>query len=180
MEKLFEKKVDLRNKAKMIDFLENHFRYSTMNGWNGSSSYANCIKIYSLALPHDLEMKAYDFISNENFLDDFQQDIHEISLKLFEITGYVIGVNGRSGGYLVMYDAERIDGRIHVNCGRSIDFSDDYDAFYALKEDVKTVVAFDKACDEIREIFIDYLTAFDLKDEEYTETKTRKVLQAIA
>ena len=79
-----------------------------------------------------------------------------------------------------MYDAERIDGRILVNCGRNIDFSDDYDAFYALKEDVKTVVAFDKACDEIREIFIDYLTAFDLKDEEYTETKTRKVLQAIA
>ena len=50
MEKLFEKKVDLRNKAKMIDFLENHFRYSTMNSWNGCSSYANCIKIYSLEI----------------------------------------------------------------------------------------------------------------------------------
>jgi len=180
MEKLFEKKVDLRSKAKMIDFLENHLSYSTMNRWNGCSSYANCIKIYNLELPTDLEDKAYDFVSNDDFCEVFYDDVNVISHSLFNETGYVIGTNGRSGGYFVMYSAFEEDGRISIRCGENIDFSDDYDNFYALKEDVKTVVAFDKACDEIRKIFIDYLTAFDLKDEEYTETKTRKVLQEIA
>lgn len=51
----------------MIEFLKNHERYWTMNSWNGSSSYANNVKIYNLGMDHDLEMKAYGLLAEEGF-----------------------------------------------------------------------------------------------------------------
>lgn len=34
----FAKKVDTRSRQAMAEFLTNHFRYYTMNSWNGSTS----------------------------------------------------------------------------------------------------------------------------------------------
>ena len=47
---MFSVKVDMRSRKAMTEFLENHFRYSTMNSWNGSTSYANNVKYYNLDL----------------------------------------------------------------------------------------------------------------------------------
>ena len=46
--KQFYEKVDLRSRKDMVDFLENHFRYFTMNSWNRSTSFANNMKLYNL------------------------------------------------------------------------------------------------------------------------------------
>ncbi len=48
--KQFFQRVDLRRRAAMVAFLDGHFRYYTMNSWNRSTSYANCVKIPRLGL----------------------------------------------------------------------------------------------------------------------------------
>lgn len=45
--KRFFQPVDLRSRKAMIDYLEDHFRYFTMNSWNRSQSYACNLKIYN-------------------------------------------------------------------------------------------------------------------------------------
>ena len=42
--KQFSKKVDLRNRKEMVEFLTSHFRYNTMNSWNNSTSYAHSVE----------------------------------------------------------------------------------------------------------------------------------------
>ena len=46
--KQYYKDIDLRSRKAMTTFLENHFRYPTMNSWNNSTSYANNMKVYKL------------------------------------------------------------------------------------------------------------------------------------
>ncbi len=101
---MFESKVDMRSKKAMIDFLVNHFRYDTMNSWNRCTSYANNMKITHLDLSHDIKDKLWDMLdvdcdelrcSWEDLISDFERE-----------TGYTAGWNGRSSGYLVMYEFE--------------------------------------------------------------------------
>ncbi|MFZ5650277.1 MAG: hypothetical protein ACOY4I_05445 [Bacillota bacterium] len=99
--KQFYKKVDLRNRREMVDFLSNHFRYSTMNSWNNATSYANNVKIYTLGLPRELEKKAYDLIETDEAWDILNSIISEWGRS--HSYAWQAGFNGRSGGYLVMY-----------------------------------------------------------------------------
>lgn len=99
--KQFHKKVDLRNRREMVDFLSNHFRYSTMNSWNNATSYANNVKIYTLGLPRELEKKAYDLIETDEARDILNSIISEWGRS--HSHAWQAGFNGRSGGYLVMY-----------------------------------------------------------------------------
>ena len=50
---MYYTKVDMRSRKAMVNFLENHFRYSTMNSWNNSTSYANNVKYYNLDLTNE-------------------------------------------------------------------------------------------------------------------------------
>lgn len=97
--------VDLRSRAAMTEYLTNHFRYNTMNSWNCSTSYACNLKVYNLGLEHDLEMRLYDLIS----LDEFFDPINELCNEFAEEHDYLwqVGFNGRSGGYLVLYQGAR-------------------------------------------------------------------------
>lgn len=63
--KTFSKKVDLRSRKEMIDFLTNHFRYDTMNSWNCSTSYAANVKIYNLGLSRAELDKLYELIETD-------------------------------------------------------------------------------------------------------------------
>lgn len=97
----YEKKVDLRSRRKMTDFLVDHFRYSTMNSWNLSKSYANKIKINYLGLTREQESAAYDVLPADGWWDEISYPIDEFTA---ECGGeFTIGSNGRSGGYLVLY-----------------------------------------------------------------------------
>lgn len=97
----FQKKVDINSRESMIHFLEGHYRYNTMNSWNGTRSYANCVKIHSLGIPANLVNNAYESV----FLDEVNELISDnIDLFTEEHDGnYTIGLNGRSSGYLVLY-----------------------------------------------------------------------------
>lgn len=97
----FWKSVDTRSRWKMQKFLLEHFRYDTMNSWNRSTSYACNMKIYNLGLPKEVEDKLWDMLDCQevydrihDLIDDFNAD-HEFRWQA--------AFNGRSGGYLVLY-----------------------------------------------------------------------------
>lgn len=94
--------VDRRSRNSMVAFLTNHFRYNTMNSWNQATSYANCIKVHRLGLTSEQQNRAFDMLSVDYWdeirfpIDDFTRDMNG---------SYTIGTNGRSSGYLVLYES---------------------------------------------------------------------------
>lgn len=99
---MYYKKVDKRSNKAMKAFLKHHFRYNTMNSWNQSTSYASCIKLNHVNKPLDIDEDTWwqmldisawhDRLSN--LLDDFGRKHHYT---------WQAGINGRSGGYVVLY-----------------------------------------------------------------------------
>ena len=92
-----------RTRKEMVAYLKDHFRYYTANGWNGLSSYANCIKITHLGLTSEEEDACLDMLSVD---DSFAASGFLAVLRAFDRKhdySWQIGSNGRSGGYLVLY-----------------------------------------------------------------------------
>lgn len=99
--KRFARPVDRRSRKAMTSFLKGHFRYNTMNSWNRSTSYACNMKIYGLGLDRDLTDRLYDLIYVPELYDRLESLIQKFNAR----HGYLwqAGWNGRSGGYLVLY-----------------------------------------------------------------------------
>lgn len=149
-----------KTKKEMIEFLKNHERYWTMNSWNGSSSYANNVKIYNLGMDHDLEMKAYDLLAEEGFNDLLTSDYEFLIERFEEETGYTIGFNGRSSGYLVLYDKERP--------ATSIDSHEDFEEWNRaeVEERYNLVKRFDDYCGYFVDDFKDIVENVTIREEE--------------
>jgi len=99
--KTFYRKADMRNREAMIAFLEGHFRYHTMNSWNRATSYANCVKIHRLDLTREQMDKAWAMLDMEDVFDAIRGIIQDWSVE--RDWRWQVGFNGRSGGYLVLY-----------------------------------------------------------------------------
>ena len=102
---MFKKTVDLKDRAEMIRFLREHFRYDTLRSWNRQTSYANNMKIYNLDLPESTKDRLYDMLSADepyDRMEDLLQDFAERHAYAWQA-----GQNGRSGGYLVLYSGGR-------------------------------------------------------------------------
>ena len=100
----FYQEVDLRSRTAMTSFLEQHFRYPTMNSWNRSTSYACNLKIYRLELEKEVEDKLYEMIDVQEFFDLLRPLMNEFGAA--HNYRWQAGMNGRSGGYLVLYQGE--------------------------------------------------------------------------
>lgn len=111
---MFFKEVDKRNRKEMESFLENHFRYNTMNSWNRSTSYANNLKIHSLGLSREIVDKLYEFI----YLPEFYEEINFLIEDWNAENNYYwqARFNGKSGGYLVLYQGEIKDSEYKSFC----------------------------------------------------------------
>lgn len=103
--KTFYRPVDLRSRAEMTGFLQHHFRYPTMNSWNLSTSYACNLKITKLDLEREIEDKLFELMETQEFFAfmaglryDFGKE-HGFQWQA--------DMNGRSGGYLVLYQGAR-------------------------------------------------------------------------
>ena len=181
---MYYKKVNKASRKEMVDFLENHFRYDTMNNWNCSTSYANNVKFWRLNISKELEDKFWQ-LQDMEYDEFYMYDIPDMISNFRDEYGYDVGFNGRSSGYLVMYEIEyKGNGKYDVYPGKSIDMYADFNdkeewPLYKLKERVELVQAFDKLCDDIRDALIEYLKTHEFIDEEYTEVKTRKVAKEI-
>ena len=99
--KKFSKKVDLRSRKAMAQYLSNHFRYNTAGGWNNSTSYANNVKLYNLGLSSEQVDKLYDLLDCEGIFGEINDMLCDFGMN-HDYT-WQAGFNGRSGGYLVLY-----------------------------------------------------------------------------
>lgn len=102
--KTFARDVDLSSAQAMAEFLHGHFRYHTSNSWNRSTSYACDMKATHLGLPSGILDKVFDMMDAENFNDLYSglmQDFDAGHDYLWQC-----GFNGRSGGYLVLYQGK--------------------------------------------------------------------------
>jgi len=94
-----------RSKKDIREFLEGHPRYNTMNSWNDSTSYARCIKVTHVEFPDkETESIAFDVVGADSDwweASGIRQTIWEFDCSYGH--RWQIGTNGRSGGYLVLY-----------------------------------------------------------------------------
>ena len=99
---MYYKEIDKRYREAMIAFLKTHWRYHTMNSWNRSTSYANNIKLYNIDKPETIDNDTWWEML---WLTDWQEKLS----NLLEDFGrkynwqWQAGINGRSGGYVVLY-----------------------------------------------------------------------------
>lgn len=182
-EQFYYREIDTTNKNEMITFLTTHFRYFTINSWNGVRSYANDIKIYHLGIEdQNIIDKAYDTLRDD--IDTTELDfVIKNTIESFERKHKAaVGFNGRSGGYLVLYYTEiGHENNINVFPGKSLG-SNDPEYFedwtdYEIKKLTNLVIDFDKFCDELREIYITFLKASEIFEEEEVIVTTKKVLR---
>ncbi len=94
-----------RTKKAMTAYLEGHPRYDTGNSWNAATSYARKIKLNCLTFPDKAtENAAYAIIGSDT---DWWRDagLRELIREFDERWNHSwqLGTNGRSGGYLVLY-----------------------------------------------------------------------------
>lgn len=99
--KQFSKNVDMRSRVSMTDYLSNHFRYPTMNSWNRSTSYANNVKVHKLGLSGEQEDKLYKMLDMSEFYTYINDLLDDFALEHNYL--WQVGFNGRSSGYLVLY-----------------------------------------------------------------------------
>jgi hypothetical protein len=165
--KKFFVEVDKSNKKEMIKFLINHVRYWTLSSWNKMSSYACNVKIYQMGFEREVSESLYNLTQLQEFFDDLDY----IFDNFFYDTNkqYRIGFNGRSNGYLVLYNNKS---------GNSIDHTDilDWD-IDQLKERVDLVQTFDKAIDEYISCCVYTAKNAKIVEETYTVEKTRQVIK---
>jgi len=99
---MFYKEIDKRYRESMVAFLKKHYRYNTMNSWNRSTSYANNIKLYNIDKPDDVDNDTWWEML---WITEWQEKLSD----LLEYFGskynwqWQAGINGRSGGYVVLY-----------------------------------------------------------------------------
>lgn len=154
---MYYKKVNYNSNKEMFDFLVNHFTYSTLNSWNGLRSIANNVKVYNI--PDIDSREALQALEEDNYfsinqaIEDWEDD-HP---------GYKVGFNGRSGGYLVLYNNYN-NGHCFESDSNTPCAYDDYESWKedvqeywgslkayqpSLIEQVKIVQEFDQLCDNL-------------------------------
>lgn len=102
--KRFYHAVNLRSRAEMTLFLQNHFRYDTMNSWNQSTSYACNLKIHRLGLSAEIVDRLYEMMETQEFFDAMRE--LRDNFNAAHNYRWQAEMNGRSGGYLVLYQGE--------------------------------------------------------------------------
>lgn len=177
----FQNRPDMRSREKMTAFLENHFRYYTMNSWNRSTSYANRIKLDALSIPADKYDVALDVACGTVACPDWD-DVRHVLISAFEAeTGFAAGFNGRSDGYLVMYETE-FDPKKGTRVtfpGRGVDQDEDFSEWdiQTLRDRAHAVDAFDKLCDDLRDAFVEIISTYEVRTHEVVTKREVKVLQ---
>lgn len=177
----FAKDIDLENEEAVLQYLKEHDLYWLANSWNRLYTFSNNVKIYNLDVDKETTDKLFelldmDSIETQTIFDNIVEAFQENNF------GYSIGFNGRSNGYMILVPnqdknehlQDMIDALKH--CKNIEDLKEDYE-FEEFKDLEKVVMSFDEACDEYIQEVIDIAKSCEIVEEEYTVTKTRKVLK---
>lgn len=163
----YEKGIDITNDKQMFEFIKNHFTYFTMNSWNCTQTIANKVKIYNLGLEGDA-WRALNLLE----ADEYFEVNETIRFWEYEHPGYSVGFNGRSGGYLVLYNKDNYRS-VLPDFVEDCDTYEEYKAYCKdyfgcgvkynrreLKELCQLIQDFDMLCDELR----DYVNELSKQD----------------
>ena len=167
--------VDICNTKSMWMFLKNHYTYYTLNSWNRQRSIAHNVKLYNLALDGDWTV-AMKYLFDEADCAGLQTFIED-EIREFEdkYPYYEVASNGRSGGYLVIYEKQG-HGSILPECVSDYDTYEDFkedvkdwsgarvsDFNRELREAVEIVREFDRLCDRLRDLVNEFsMKSFDV------------------
>jgi hypothetical protein len=170
----FNKTEKINTLEEKFNYIKNHFKYWTMNSWNGLVSIANNVKIYNLGLDKKQLNKAFEIIECEDFYFDVKIMIEESGLNA--------GFNGRSGGYLVLYNEKNytcaVD-TLYWDFEKFGEFCKEYEPEVCeniIECDFELVQSFDILCDEIREHLIYLIENAEVETQEYTTRHERKII----
>ena len=95
----------MTKRDRWIKYLSEHFRYDTMNSWNRSTSYARNVKIHKLSMDAETRDRAYELLDVPGAFAEVNALIEAFERK--HDWRWHAGFNGRSGGYLVLYQGGR-------------------------------------------------------------------------
>jgi hypothetical protein len=152
-------------RAKMIEFLRDHQRYWTANSWNISTSYSARVKIYDF-VPRTLQDQAWQMLEMQDVFDC----INDRLATFEEEHGHRICFNGRSNGYLVLYNSKGTCAGIDED--KNYEDMDDEE----LRSRYDLVKAFDQAVIDCKAIFLRYCRHYKVVEKEVLVKKTVKVL----
>lgn len=162
--------VDITNDKQMFNFIANHSTYYTGNSWNRTRSIAHNVKLYNLDLEGDWAT-ALAFLESGNY-ENINIMIHDWER---ENPGYSVGFNGRSGGYLVLYNkagsASVLPDTLDYECYEDYkaDMRDYYGSVRANRDELVRytllIRAFDRLCDDIRD-YVNELSKFKYEIDE--------------
>ena len=163
MKYFFFREIDKRSKGEMINYLKGHFRYYTMNYWNRSTSYANNVKLHRFS---NIPENAYEMLEYMH-LSPVDEIIAEFNERY--AYSYQIGFNGRSGGYIVLYQGGIKNGGVYIK-GLGIDEDLEFDGWdiYFLRERVKLVQDFDLTCDKIVNAYFEFCRTHKIEEQPVT------------
>jgi len=99
---MYYKQVNKRSRKALIAFLKRHFRYHMMNSWNKSTSYANCIKLHQVDKPSDIDEDTWWQMLATDQWHNILSDLLDGFARQYDFQ-WQAGINGRSGGYIVLY-----------------------------------------------------------------------------
>jgi hypothetical protein len=86
----------------MVSYAELSIRYHTINSWNRSTSYADCIKLRQVDKPSDVDEETWWHMLEIPDWQDILSDLLEDFARQYDFN-WQAGINGRSGGYVVLY-----------------------------------------------------------------------------
>lgn len=181
-ERFFGQEVNTDSREDMVKFLTDHFRYYTMSSINRITSYAQKVKIYNLGLTKEQEDRAFDIIFNEDIdSSNFQKEVDNVLEGFAEQWNYKWGIafNGRINGYLVLYKTElKDDGDVTWYPGKEIDQYEDFEEFtdQELAERTELILDFDRVCDEVRDVLVDWINNSEIVEVEKEIVITERVL----
>lgn len=94
-----------KSRKDLIAYLSGHPRYHTGNSWNDSTSYSRCIKLRHISFPDKgVRDAAWELVCSDTDwwrAAGLKQEVRDFDERHRHL--YQLGVNGRSGGYVVMY-----------------------------------------------------------------------------
>lgn len=176
-------KPDVRKRADMERYLENHPRHLTSTSRDNPTSYANEIDLANITGPKAFDDEAVKALAKsvangEYACEEWDNTLIEMLQGFVNRYGYMPGFAGINADWLVLRKAEQNPdtGEFAVYPNAAVDKDADYKLMKIaeLRERTKLVIAFDELCDDIQEQFINVILTGHLFERPLTRrTKER-------
>ncbi len=159
-------------------YLRNHFRYDTMHSWNRATSYARNVKLHHLILDAETRSSAYDFLE----LPEAYWEVNALIEEFDRHHDYrwQAGFNGRSGGYIVLYQLRLLTEKhygVFTYPGKGLDEDEDFSAWGIdeLRDRYRLVREFDQLCEACVKAFIEFVKTHHVEEKTISVPKTVRV-----